>query len=202
MSLCCSVVHAVSWESGLLLSFSTSAGLSPGTQSRALHLCLQVKERVTVSSGATLSISRWRSILAGWQPPPSRPLGLHHAHRGVTGESWGRRYCCQRTFVKCRIPMKVSTSCSQHSPTSLPPNWVLSPGVRPRHQDQMLMSSTVQALDLAGPDFKSCLRLSSPRATFDHFGPQPPICSWSKRYEGKDRVTLAASEDRGEDPVK
>ena len=59
VSLCFSVVHAVSWESGLLLSFSTSAGLSPEAQPRALHLCLQVKERFTVSSGATLSISRW-----------------------------------------------------------------------------------------------------------------------------------------------
>lgn len=193
--------------------------LSPGSQASCFpsaHLLVSLREPSpghSISACKSRSVSpsaqgphsaslSGRSVLAGWQPPPSRPLGLHHAHRGVTGESWGRCYCCQRTFVKCRIPMKVSTSCSQHSPTSLPPNWVLSPGVRPRHQDQMLMSSTVQALDLAGPDFKSCLHLSSPRATFDHFGPQPPICSWSKRYEGKDRVTLAASEDRGEDPVK
>ena len=140
--------------------------LSPGSQASCFpsaHLLVSLREPspgqsisacksrcVSASAQGPHSASlSGRSILAGWQPPPARHPGLHHERGGVTGESWRRHHCCQRTLLKCRIPVKGSTSCSQRSPTSLPPTWVLSPGVRPCHQEQGLMSSTAQALDSA-----------------------------------------------------
>lgn len=90
------------------------------------------------------------------QPPPARPLGLHHEHGGVMKEA----LLLSENSSEIHVPHKrkhITPSVF----SSFPPNQL---GAEPwsHGRDQDLMSLTEQILDSAGPEFQSYLCLSPP----------------------------------------
>ena len=89
------------------------------------------------------------------QPPPARPLGLHHEHGGVMEEA----SLLSENSSEMHIPHeRKHITLSVFS--SFPPN---NQGAEPwSHGDQDMMSLAEQTLDSAGPEFQSYLCLSHP----------------------------------------